>query len=40
VLQGDTAGATVAHLYPVVSVAAGGAADLGDGTAIVVTDTD
>lgn len=32
--------ASVAHIYTVVSVAAGGAADLSDGTAIVVTDTD
>jgi hypothetical protein len=40
VYQGDTAGGTVAHLYTVVSVASGGAADLSDGTAIVATDTD
>jgi hypothetical protein len=40
VIQSDAAGATVAHIYVVVSVAAGGAADLSDGTAIVVTDTD
>lgn len=40
VIQGDSAGATVAHIYTVVSVAAGGAADLSDGTAIVATDTD
>lgn len=40
VIQSDSAGATVAHIYTVVSVAAGGAADLSDGTAIVVTDTD
>ena len=32
--------ATVAHIYTVVSVAAGGAADLSDGTAIDATDTD
>lgn len=39
VIQGDTAGATVAHLYAVVAVTAGGSADLSDGTAIVVTNT-
>lgn len=38
--QIDSTGATVAHRYVVVSVAAGGAADLSDGTALVVTDTD
>ena len=38
--QIDSAGGTVAHRYVVVSVAAGGAADLSDGTALVVTDTD
>lgn len=40
VFHTDTAGATVAHIYVVVSVAAGGAGDLSDGTAIVATDTD
>jgi hypothetical protein len=40
VIQSDSAGATVAHIYTVVSVAAGGAADLSDGVAIVVTDSD
>ena len=40
VIQGDSAGASVSHMYAVVSVAAGGAADLSDGTAIVATDTD
>ena len=40
VFQSDSAGATVAHIYTVVSVASGGAADLSDGTAITVTDTD
>lgn len=40
VIQSDSAGGAVAHIYTVVSVAAGGAADLSDGTAIVVTDTD
>jgi hypothetical protein len=38
--QIDSAGATVAHRYVVVSVAAGGAADLSDGTALTITDTD
>lgn len=38
--QIDSAGATVAHRYVVKSVAADGAADLSDGTALVVTDTD
>ena len=40
VIQSDTVGATVGHIYQVVSVASGGAADLSDGTAIVATDTD
>jgi len=40
VMQGDSAGGAVAHLYTVVSVASGGAADLSDGTAIDETDTD
>ncbi|MDH3843147.1 MAG: hypothetical protein OES69_04365 [Myxococcales bacterium] len=34
------AGAAGSGIYVVLSVAAGGAADLGDGTAIVTTDTD
>jgi len=38
--QIDSAGATVAHRYVVKSVAVDGAADLSDGTAVVVTDTD
>lgn len=38
--QIDSAGATVAHRYVVASVATDGAADLTDGTAISVTDTD
>jgi hypothetical protein len=38
--QIDSAGGTVAHRYSVVSVAAGGAADLSDGTALTITDTD
>lgn len=38
IIQTDTAGATVAHMYPVLSVDADGA-DLGDGTAIVVTNS-
>ena len=40
VIQSDLAAAAVAYIYTVVSVASGGAADLSDGTAIVVTDTD
>ena len=36
----SSADASVAHIYVVKSVTAGGAADLSDGTAIVVTDTD
>jgi hypothetical protein len=36
----DSVGGTVAHRYVVKSVAAGGAADLTDGTALTVTDTD
>ncbi len=36
--QHDSAGATVAHIYPVLAVIAAGA-DLGDGTAIVVTNS-
>lgn len=40
VIQVDTAGGTVGHIYQVNSVTAGGAADLTDGTAIVATDTD
>lgn len=40
VIQSDPVAAAVAHIYTVVSVTAGGAADLSDGTAIVVTDTD
>lgn len=40
VFQSDLAGATVAHIYMVVSVAEGGAADLSDGTAITATDSD
>jgi len=39
IIQHDSAGGTVAHMYPVVAVASTGA-DLGDGTAIVVTNTD
>ena len=38
--QIDSAGATVAYRYVVKSVAVDGAADLSDGTAVVVTDTD
>lgn len=38
--QIDSAGATVAHRYVVNSVTAGGAADLTDGTAVTLTDTD
>lgn len=40
VLHSDLAAAAVAHIYVVKSVTAGGSADLSDGTAIVVTDTD
>ena len=40
VIQADATGGTVGHIYMVVSVTAGGAADLSDGTAIVATDTD
>lgn len=40
VTQVDSTGATVAHLYSVVSVTAGGAVDLSNGTAITATDTD
>jgi hypothetical protein len=40
VLQTDLTGATVGHLYLVVTVADGGAADLSDGTAITATNTD
>lgn len=36
--QHDSAGATVAHIYPVLAVASSGA-DLGDGTAIDVTNS-
>lgn len=38
IIQHDSAGGTVAHIYPVLAVIAAGA-DLGDGTAIVVTNT-
>jgi len=38
IIQGDSAGGTVAHMYPVLTVDADGA-DLGDGVAIVVTNT-
>lgn len=38
IIQSDSVGATVAHMYPVLSVDDDGA-DLGDGTAIVVTNT-
>lgn len=38
IIQHDSAGATVAHMYPVLAVIAAGA-DLGDGTAIVVTNS-
>jgi len=38
VIQSDSAAAAVAHMYPVLTVDADGA-DLGDGTAIVVTNT-
>lgn len=38
--QIDSTGATVAHRYVVNSVTAGGAADLTDGTALSLTDTD
>lgn len=38
--QIDSTGATVAHRYIVNSVTVGGAADVTDGTAITVTDTD
>ena len=38
--QVDSVGGTVAHRYVVLSVTAGGAADLSDGTALTVTDTD
>jgi hypothetical protein len=38
--QIDSTGATVAHRYVVNSVTAGGAADLTDGTAVTLTDTD
>ncbi len=38
VIQGDSAGAAVAHMYPVLTVDSDGA-DLGDGTAIDVTNT-
>jgi len=37
--QIDSAGATVAHMYVVIAIAANGSADLSDGTAIVVTNT-
>jgi len=40
VIQSDRAGATVGHIYTVVSVTNNGAADLGDGVAIDVTDSD
>ena len=40
VLQGDSVGGTVAHMYTVVSVTAGGSADLSDGTAVDATDSD
>lgn len=40
VIQTDTAGGTVGHIYCVNSVTAGGACDLTNGTAIVATDTD
>jgi len=40
VIQSDTAGGTVAHIYTVVSVASGGVADLSDGVAIDATDSD
>ena len=40
VFQSDSGAAAVAHIYTVVSVVVGGAADLSDGVAIVVTDTD
>jgi len=38
VIQSDSVGQTVAHMYPVLTVDADGA-DLGDGVAIVVTNT-
>ena len=38
VIQGDSAGGTVAHIYTVLAVASTGA-DLSDGTAISVTNT-
>jgi len=38
IIQSDSAGATVAHIYPVLTVDEDGA-DLGDGTAIVVTNS-
>lgn len=40
IIQSDSAGGTVAHIYTVNSVTAGGACDLTDGTAVVATDTD
>lgn len=39
VMQSDSAGASVAHIYVVSSVTSGGAADLSDGTAITTTNT-
>ena len=39
VIQSDSAGATVGHIYIVASVTAGGAANVTDGTAIDATDT-
>lgn len=40
IIQTDTAGGTVGHIYLVNSVTAGGACDLTDGTAITATDSD
>jgi hypothetical protein len=40
VFHTDTAGATLGQIYLVVTVTAGGAADLSDGTAITATNTD
>ncbi len=40
VLQSDLAGGTVAHQYVVAAINADGSADLTDGTAISVTNTD
>ena len=40
VRQFDSAGGTVDHNYTVVAINADGSADLSDGSAVVVTDTD